>query len=174
MSDPLRPRLYRPYRKTRVIGGIFVTGMVGLVAVSVWLGMTDPVAIESAPRGMPLPIWFALQAVLLGYTAWVVVVLTGPSSVEITRDEIIKRQPFSRPKRIPLAAITGFVNEGPGWAKVPVLLWRDDKRIRKFALPMYRAEDGTLLREVAPALAETLVRTPGSHGEHLGILPSQP
>ena len=76
----------------------------------------------------------------------------------ITHDEIIKRQPLSRPKRIPLAAVAGFVVEGPGWAPTPSLLWTEGGRTRKFPLPMYRAEDGTLLREIAPALAETLAR----------------
>ena len=100
------------------------------------------------------------------------VLTSGPSSVEITEDEIVKRQPFSRPKRVPLTAITGFVNEGPGWAKVPSILWKDGNRIRKFPVPLYKAEDATLLREVAPALAETFPRLSGSRRDHLGTMPT--
>lgn len=161
MPDPLLPRIYRPYRRTReaaeacavvvsLVGGIFIL-----------LAVCYPEPLREAPRGLPPPIVIAVSAVTIAWVDWAAaMVLLGRPSVEITGDAIVSRFPLRRPTRIPLSAIIGFIWEGPRWAPVPYLLWRKGAKTAKFGVPLFRADDGTLLRAIAPALAGPAAGSP--------------
>lgn len=172
MSDPLRPRVYRPYSKSRILGLSLIAANLAINAHLYRIAVTDPEGLEAATRGKPAEFWYVIAICNVALMAWfILAAIIWPNAIEITEDEIIMRHPSESQSRVPLTAITGIEYGALGWARVPILLWKDGGEIKKFYLPLYRADDGTLLEEVAPALVEALARLPGFPGDPVGSNP---
>ena len=158
MSDASHARIYRPYPKTIKISSPAIILLIGLGAFGIWQGIVDPHAVETGGRAIPGELYFVMSGFMIGLGLWMTAgLMPGTSSVEISSDEIVMRRPLLPPKRVALSSVTGFTSSKTPFGEIPTILWADGYRTRKLPLPLYRADDGTLLRKIVPALVEEVI-----------------